>query len=179
MKFIFNSMVKLTIQIDKRNFEESLRKSLEEKLDTALNDIADFIGSESDRILRDPEEGSFDTGFLANSLVVAKEEKLHKEVGFGAMYATFIEFGTSPHFPPLDVIYQWLWRKRNDLGLKVDNKKTTKLNGKTYISGILNVAWAIAKKMSEKGTEEHPFLRPSFNLGKSKSGEFLKKAMKK
>lgn len=172
-------MVKLIIKLDKKNIEESFRKTFEEKLDRALNDIADFIGSESDRILRDPEEGSFDTGFLAGSLVIDKEQKLHKEVGFGALYAPFIEYGTNPHFPPLDVIYQWLWRKRNDLNIKVDKNKTTKLNGKTYNAGILKIAWAIAKKMSEKGTEPSPFLRPSFNLGKSKSNDFLKKAMKK
>ncbi len=172
-------MVKLTINIDKRNFEESFRKLLEEKLDSALNDIADFILSESDRILRDPESGSVDTGFLVNSMISDKATFLHKEVGSGCAYAPFIEYGTSPHFPPLQVIYDWLWRKRNDLGLKVDTKKTTKLNGRVYISGILNIAWAIAKKMSEKGTEASPFLRPSFNLGKSKSDEFLKKAIKK
>ncbi len=171
-------MVKLTIKVDKSKFEESFRKVLEEKLDAALNDITDFILSESDRILRDPEEGSFDTGFLANSGVCDKEKFLHKEVGYGALYAPYICFGTSPHFPPLDVIYSWLWRKRNDLDLKFDKNKITKLNGKVYISEILKVAWAIAKKMSEKGTEPHPFLRPSFNLGKSKSGEFLKRAMK-
>lgn len=172
-------MVKLIFKLDKRNIEESLRKSLEEKLDRALNDIADFIGSESDRILRDPDEGSFDTGFLANSGVSDKETFLHKEVGYGASYAPYIEYGTNPHFPPLDVIYNWLLRKKKDLNIKYDKKKTTNLNGKVYIAGILKIAWAIAYKMSKEGTEPHPFLRPSFNLGKSKSGDFLRKAMKK
>lgn len=172
-------MVKLIFKIDKSNFEESFKQVFEEKLDRALNDIADFILSESDRILRDPETGSFDTGFLANSGVSDKEQFLHKEVGYGASYAPFIEYSTSPHFPPLDVIYEWLWRKRNDLNLKYDKKKTTNLNGKVYIAGILNIAWAIAFKMSKEGTEPHPFLRPAFHMGTSKADKFLKDAMKK
>lgn len=171
--------MKLTIKIDKSDFEESFRKTLEEKLDSALNDIADFVGSESDRILRDPEEGSFDTGFLANSLVVDKEEFLKKFVGYSALYAPYVCYGTSPHGVPIDPIYSWLWRKRNDLGLKFDTKKTTILGGKTYNAGILKIAFAIWQKIKKEGTEPHPFLRPATNLGKSKSGEFLKKAMKK
>ncbi len=171
--------MKLTIKIDKNNFEESFKKVVEEKLDRALNDIADFILSESDRILRDSENGSMDTGFLANSMISDKSKKLYKEIGSGCAYAPFIEYGTSPHFPPLDVIYQWLWRKKGDLNLKFDKKKTTQLNGKTYITGIIKIAWAIATKMSKEGTEPHPFLRPAFNLGKSKSEKFIKDAMKK
>lgn len=177
MKFIFIEM-KFTIKLDKNNIEESFKKVLEEKLDSALNDIADYIGSESDRILRS-DEGAFDTGFLANSLVIDKEQKLHKEIGSNCSYASFIEYGTNPHFPPLDVIYEWLWRKRKDLNLKYDKKKMTTLNGKSYITGILNIAWAIAFKMSKEGTEPKPFLRPAFHIGTAKTGKFLKDAMKK
>ena len=170
---------KFSIKLNNNKITDALKVALEKKLDAALNDIADFIGSESDRILRDDDEGSFDTGFLANSLVVSKDKKLYKEVGYSAMYAPFIEYGTSPHFPPLDVIYSWLMRKKLDLKLTYDKKKTTKLNGKTYNAGILKIAWAIVMNMKKKGTEPAPFLRPSFNLGKSKANEFIKKAMKK
>ncbi len=171
--------MKLTIKIDKSNFEESFKKVMEEKLDFALSAIADFILSESDRILRDPETGTFDTGFLANSMISDKSKKLYKEIGSGCAYAPFIEYGTNPHFPPIDAIYTWLWHKRSDLNLKFDKKKITQLNGKTYITGILKIAWAIATKMSKEGTEPRPFLRPAFNLGKSKSEKFIKDAMKK
>ena len=170
---------KFSIKMDNNKITDALKVALEKKLDAALNDIADFILSESDRILRSDDGGSFDTGFLANSGVSDKEKFLYKEVGFGALYAPFREYGSSPHFPPLDVIYSWLMRKKSDLKLTYDKKKTTKLNGKTYNAGILKIAWAIAKNMEKKGTEPAPFLRPSFNLGKSKANEFIKKAMKK
>jgi len=167
----------MKIQIELKNKDkmtEEIIKIIEKKLDAALNDIVDFIGSKSDEILRS-DDGAFDTGFLANSLVVDKDEFLRKEVGYEAAYAPFVCYGTSPHFPPLDVIYNWLWRKRNDLNLTYDTKKKTKLNGKLYITGILNISWAIAKKMSMKGTEPKPFLRPAFNLGISETNEFIKK----
>lgn len=103
---------------------------------------------------------------------------LHVEDDNSFVANNIIVGNTNPHFPPLQVIYDWLMRKRGDLKIKVDKKKTTVLNGKTYNAGVLKIAWAIAYKMSKEGTEPHPYLRPSFNLGKSKSGDFLRKAMK-
>lgn len=172
---------KFKLKMDKvgQKVEDALKDAMLKKLDAALNDMADFIGTESDRILRSDDGGSFDTGFLANSLVVDKERFLYKEVGYSAEYAPFIEYGTNPHFPPLGVIYGWLMRKRGDLKLKYNKKKTTVLNGITYNKDILDIAWAIAYKMSKEGTEEHPFLRIGYNLGISKAGEFIKKSMKK
>lgn len=169
----------LTITIDKSKFEESFKKVLEEKLNDALNDIADYIGTEADTILRYSEEGSFDTGFLANSLVVDKETFLHKEVGYSAAYAIFIEFGTNPHSVPIDPIYNWLLRKRHDLKLKFDKNKTTILGGKTYNAGVLKIAFAIWQKIKIHGTEPHPFLRPAFINGKVRAEKFIKDAMKK
>ena len=165
--------------MDNNKITEALKVALEKKLDAALNDIADFILSESDRILRSDDGGSFDTGFLANSAVASKEKFLYKEIGYSAAYAPYREYGTNPHFPPLDVIYSWLYRKRADLKLKYHKKNVTILNGKTYNKDILSVAWAIAYKMSKEGTEPAPFFRPSFNLGKSKAKEFIRRAMKK
>jgi len=170
---------KFSIKMDNNKITDALKIALEKKLDAALNDIADFIGSESDRILRDDDEGSFDTGFLANSLVVSKDKKLYKEVGYSAMYAGYVEYGTSPHGIPIDVIYNWVNRKKKDLNIKYDKKKTTVFGGKVYNTAILKVSWAIFMSIKKKGTEPAPFLRPSFNLGKSKTSEFIKKAMKK
>ena len=170
--------MKIQVELQSKDkMTEEIVKIIEKKLDNALNDIADFIGSKSDEILRS-DDGAFDTGFLANSLVVDKDEFLRKEVGYEASYALFVCYGTSPHWPPLDTIYEWCYRKRNDLKIK-HSKKTTIMNGKTYNSDILKVAWAIAKKMSIRGTEPKPFLRPAFNIGTSKSGEFIKERMKK
>ena len=172
-------MPKLVIKLEgNSDLYNVIKKEIEKKLDAALNDIADYIGTTSDSNLRD-EDGAFDTGFLANSLAVDKEQFLHKEIGYSASYAPFIEYGTDPHFPPIDAIYSWLWRKKSDLKLKYRKDKTATLNGKQYNADILRVAWSIAQNMAIKGTEPKPYLRPAFHDGKSKAGAFIKKRMNK
>lgn len=172
-------MPKLTIKLDNNiKLYDAIKAAIEKKLDAALNDIADYIGTTSDANLRD-EDGAFDTGFLANSLVVDKERFLHKEVGYGASYAPYVCFGIDPHFPPVTAIYAWLWRKKTDLKLTYRKNKTAMLNGKSYNADILGIAWSIAKNMAIKGTEAKPFMRPAFNEGKSKAGQFIKKRMSK
>jgi len=172
-------MPKLIIKLDNNiKLYDAIKKAIEKKSDQALNDIADYIGTTSDSNLRD-EDGAFDTGFLANSLVVDKEQFLHKEIGYSALYAGYVEFGSSPHFPPIDAIYSWLWRKKTDLKLTYRKNKNTMLNGKSYNADILGIAWSIAKNMAIKGTEPKPFMRPAFNEGKSKAGQIIKKRMSK
>lgn len=87
-------MPTFTIKIEyPEKLEDALRQAIEKKLDKALNDMSDFIAAEADRILRDSDEGSFDTGFLAGSLVNDKDKFLYKEVGYGSSYAPYIEYG--------------------------------------------------------------------------------------
>jgi hypothetical protein len=63
----------------------------------------------------------------------------------GAVYSTakhapFIEFGTAPHFPPVDKIRAWCGRK-----------------------GIPeSAAFPIARAISERGTPERPWLYPAY-----------------
>ena len=99
-----------------------------------------------------------DSSFIANNIIVGN---------------------TDPHFPPVISIYAWLWRKKTDLKLTYRKNKTAMLNGKSYNADILGIAWSIAKNMSIKGTEAKPFMRPAFNEGKSKAGQFIKKRMSK
>jgi len=171
--------MKFIIKFDnKNNINDNIKRALAKKLDKALNDISDFIGNESDRILRDPDDGTFDTGFLANSRVVDKERFLYKEIGYSALYAPYIEYGTEPHHPPIKPIYDWLNHKKKDLNIKIKSKEVVTLkDGNTYNVSLLKITMAIIKTIEKKGTEEHPFLRPSFNLGKSKTNEFIKRSI--
>lgn len=174
-------MTKIKIKFgDKNKVNEEIQKALERRLDNALNDGADRVGTESDKNLRDPDEGAFDTGFLAGSLVVDKERWLHKEIGYSAVYGPYVEYGTRPHWTPIKPIYDWLYRKRKDLGIKITSKKKTTLkDGNTYNVSLLSVAIAIIKNIKKHGTKAKPFLRPAFYLVKSQLNEILKKGMKK
>jgi len=68
-----------------------------------------------------------------------------KENGF--YYASAVEHGTRPHYPPFDPIRRWVWLKRGGLG--VSDKE------------VDSTAWAIVRKIGRVGTKPHPFLHPS------------------
>jgi hypothetical protein len=57
-------------------------------------------------------------------------------VGTPALYGESVEYGTEPHFPPVDAIQHWV-------------------EGKLHLSGkeAKSVAWAIAIKIADVGTE--------------------------
>ena len=64
-------------------------------------------------------------------------------VTFKAPHAPYVEYGRAPgKMPPVKLIKEWVEYK--NIG---DPKKTN------------NTAWAIAKKIKDKGIEEKPFLR--------------------
>src|SRR5262245_4832010 len=87
---------------------------------------------------------AFDTGDLHNSLDMSVSPKrLFVSVYSSEPYAPYIEFGTRPHFPPLEPIREWCRHK-----------------------GIPeSAAFPIAKKIAEIGTPERPFLYPAYKQG--------------
>jgi len=155
-----------------------LTKFLERRINDALNDIADEVGAKSDSILRDKDWkiGSFNNGDLARSLVIDKETSLIKEVGYEAFYAIYIEYGTNPHYPPIDVIYEWVRKKQNDVewiqpsGKVYINPKTQK----EYNSGLIKAAYSIVNHIGREGTDAKPFIRPALEYGRSRTKEILK-----
>ena len=87
---------------------------------------------------------AFDTGELFNSIDYSVSTKGLSVVVFSnSKHAPFIEFGTAPHFPPLDAIRAWCRRK-----------------------GIPETAaFPIARAISERGTPERPWLYPAYKVG--------------
>lgn len=65
--------------------------------------------------------------------------------GFAAEYAEHVEFGTRPHFPPVDALKRWARRVLGDEG----------------------AAWPVAKKIAEKGTPAQPYVRPGIDATKA------------
>ena len=148
MKKILLMVYKFKLKIDKlgQKVDDVLKEAMLKRLDAALNDIADFILTESDRLIT---ENSTDTGFLKNSMIADKERLLHKEVGSNSAYAPYVEYGTSPHRVPIKPIYDWCWRKRNDLNIRVVKGDITLKDGNTYNQSILKVAIAIIRNIEK------------------------------
>jgi len=119
-----------------------LREHLPLALASANRETADEIRDEARANITHID--AFDTGELFESVEVHESPKGMQVVVFSsAKHAPFIEFGTAPHFPPLDKIRAWCARK-----------------------GIPeSAAYPIARAISERGTPERPWLYPAYKWG--------------
>ncbi len=128
---------------------ENFRRALEKKNETvrkagerAITKTAILLES---RVTEKIADESTDTGQLLQS-VYWKSSGLEGEVGATAAHAPYIEFGTKPHWPPFRPIYEWVWRKRHDLGIPDE--------------AVFPYAKAVVEKIAAFGTKERkPFTR--------------------
>lgn len=119
-----------------------LRANFPEWLNAANLETAEEIQVEARNNIK--EIDAFDTGELFNSVKVSQSPKgLSVVVYSDSKHSPFIEFGTAPHFPPLDKIRAWCARK----GIPV------------------TAAFPIARAISERGTPERPWLYPAYRVG--------------
>ena len=116
-----------------------------------LDDIAEYIQAEAN--LNISRHGNWDTGFLAQHVIIEKPNKETRIVRWTAPYGFSVEYGSEPHMPPVDAIERWVIRK---LGKKGKEAKS--------------MAWAISYSIKAHGTEAHPFLRPAIQAAKAKYG---------
>jgi len=96
------------------------------------------IQKEAKQRARDYE--AIDTGNYRNSIIAETSGNgLIAEIGPKAPYGPYIEFGTRPHFPPMDALEDWA-RKH---GFKS--------------------AWPICKLIAKRGLPQRPCLYPAFD----------------
>lgn len=119
-----------------------LRDKFPEWLYEANQETANEIFDEARRNIKTND--SYASGELYDSIVAEVSARgLAIWVGSVSPYAPFVEFGTRPHFPPLDAIRRWC-----------------------SLKGIPeSAAFPIAKKISEAGTPEQPFMAPALKVG--------------
>lgn len=90
------------------------------------------------------ENDSIAWGNLYDSVVTEVSARgLAVWVGSTSQYAPYVEFGTRPHWPPIEAIEEWCEVK----GIPVE------------------AAFPIARKIAERGTEPAPFMRPALKAG--------------
>ncbi len=82
-----------------------------------------------------------DTGLLRRSIILHPIKEGAKEyiLSTGVKYGVHMEYGTSPHHPPIDPLKGWSRR----------------------VLGDESLAYVIAKTIAIKGTTAHPFFRPA------------------
>lgn len=83
------------------------------------------------------------TGALSQSLqpgaITVSDDNVEAVVEANADYASFVEFGTRPHFPPVEALKDWAAKFLGDEAL----------------------AFLVARAISRRGTIAHPFLGPA------------------
>lgn len=146
--------IKVTVTTNKNATEDLLHK-----IDEGLNDLADYI------FARSQEMCPVDESTLKKSGYVEHEQFLYKIIGYDALHAAHIEFGTKPHYLPRSAIDGELthWAMRV-LGLS--EKEANK------------AAWGIAGKIAALGGEAQPYLRPAVDFAKMKATAIIKNAMR-
>jgi len=122
---------------------QMLRTKFPDWLYEANQATANEIFDEARRNIKSND--SYASGELYDSVITEVSARgLAIYVGSTSHYAPYVEFGTRPHFPPLDAIREWC-----------------------RVKGIPEEAvFPIAKKIAERGTQAQPFLRPAFLVGK-------------
>ncbi len=137
-----------------RDFGDWLQNSIDDLVEYYADALADYILQKAQEYLengplensRNPYGGATDTGELVNSgFIIGGEGR--RTIEFIAEHASYIEYGTSPHMPPVEPLIRWA--KRN----KMKNPKAA--------------AWAIAKRIAKEGTPPKPFLRQALEAARS------------
>jgi len=140
------------------NSLSDLPREIREQVVTKLNETAELTRTQAIQNITD--EGAIGTsGMLRASVQVrtrADATDLRAVVKAGGSaeggtvdYATFVEFGTKPHFPPVEAVTgevealdRWV-----DLKLNADDTESA--------------AFQVAKKIAKVGTDPQPFMRPA------------------
>lgn len=138
-----------------RAIDDLMSKCKQATMD-AVNEFALNVQAQAKRNISDWPV--VDTGRLRASVkVVTFSDGLARWVGSDVGYAPFVEFGTRPHFPPLEPIREWCRRH-----------------------GIPETAaYAIALKISRTGQPARPWLFPAYEEERPKFEAIIMAAYRK
>jgi hypothetical protein len=119
-----------------REFDRQLKKC--DGVKRVINEMAIAIQTQAQDNVR--ALGAVDNGQLRQSITVDTVSRgFGAEIGPEEPYGLYIELGTRKHFPPVQPLEEWAHRH-----------------------GMDGAGYAIAKKISKRGTQARPFLLPAF-----------------
>ena len=142
------------------NFEDDHERGLK-----AVVDEMTIIGLELERhaadILDDGDKNV--DGTLKKSITSEVRVFLMEIVtllfGSNAKHAPFVHFGTAPHWPPPEPILRWVEKKINP-----------------PLEEIEEIAFLVARKIANEGTEEFPFIDEALDKVRKKFGQRVEAA---
>lgn len=123
-----------------------------------LNAFGIAVQSQARRNLTDLP--AVDTGRLRSSIKVedvTRETQINVRVGTDVNYAAAVEFGSKPHFPPLEPIREWC--RRHNIPE--------------------SAAYAIALNISRNGQAAKPYLFPAYEQERPNFQEYIKEGWRR
>lgn len=135
----FRSPMSLKVSVTSNLSTAAARNFARGWLADAINETAiDIQASAIDNLTDAP---SVDTGRLRSSVAIEIQPGgLAARVGTDVQHGIYVETGARPHFPPIAAIKPWARR----------------------VLGNENLAYAVAKKIAERGIPPKPWLEPAY-----------------
>lgn len=113
-------------------------KEKEAEVKAEVGDVALKIQARAKAYLRTAP--AMDTGNLSTTILAEfSPTKIEAEIGPTAKYGPYIEFGTRPHFPPMEALEAW-----------------ARHHG-------FESTWPICKAIAERGLRARPYLTPAYD----------------
>ena len=130
-------------------------------MDRLVNQIAD--------IYRNKLKAHTATGKLENFKVTTEYNSNYFEVYFHLEdYWKYLEYGTKPHFPPIDKIKQW-----------INVKRLVPKANKGKVPTVDQLAYAICKSIAKKGTPATKALEQTIDQSASLINEIIEQLTNK
>lgn len=134
----------ITITVDEKQKARIKQYLNDKRFVNVINKVLVKAGYDLENdIVQNIYERASNTGTLAQSWHVEELDKLRVKVFTGSEYAPFVEFGTRPHYAPIDALVRWAKIKFKLSSLK----KAQEIGAKVF--------WKIA----HKGTPEKRYFR--------------------
>jgi len=115
------------------------RIDLSELDEEIKGEVKDYIINVANKLVNEAKKNApVASGHLRQDIDIIEREDNTITVGTNLKYASFVEFGTDPHYPPIEPLKKWVRRK---LGVEED------------------VAYAVQQKIGQEGTEPQPYMR--------------------
>lgn len=157
----------MSMRVSKESLD-AFRKALRQKKAEAEHEGARAVEATvkllESRVTEKVAKETTDTGRYLQS-IESSCSGLSGDVIATAAHAVYVENGTRAHRPPFRPIYEWVWRKRLDFGIKPDE--------------VGRVAKAIVDKIAREGTRPgHQWLR-SIEETRPDFDAFLKDAIRR
>ena len=99
-------------------------------------------------------------------------EPTRAHVQSNVFYAPYVEFGTRPHWVPVEALMRWVYLKVQQ-GQLPRRRRSASARSASQLS-TRSLAFLIARSISRHGTKPHPFMRPAVTKSLPRIREYLR-----